>query len=233
MTEIKVGNFAFVYNINKELYKKLYSAERQAHTDFRSCGHESREALEIFIGSVLHQHNLTSECGMQDLRTKIQSLRDLLPKLGKVSFKYEDGRDAAEDYWDFMRKFGNTCSHADRRPSDVALTYANVVKCLRGLFFALKRYYKGQVPKSLGEFDETRMPIEEYCVYDSYIPDDSVRSRCMREFLAYTTDENGEPGFYAVIRQYNKQESSETFMIRNQKCFTEASKTSYSSVPDG
>lgn len=253
MAENMIGNFAFMYHINRELYEKLYSAEKQARTNFRNSGHESREALEILIKIILNRHNLSNACKGQELRTKIDNLRDesflksagylkddeklsdkpILPELGRVTFKYKNGREETVDYWDFMRKYGNTCSHADTRPCDVKLSYENTIKCLKGLFLLLKRYYKGQIPNSLGTFDENMMPIEEYCVYDSYVPADSVRSKCLREFLAFIRDENGEKSFYAILRLYNKADSNETFMLRNQKCFTEAAKLSLRSVPDG
>lgn len=253
MAENMIGNFAFMYHINRELYEKLYSAEKQARTNFRNSGHESREALEILIKTILNRHNLSNACKGQELRVKIDNLRDetflksagylkndeslsdkpILPDLGEVTFKYKNGREETADYWNFMRKYGNTCSHADTRPSDVKLSYENTIKCLKGLFLLLKRYYKGQIPHSVGAFDENMMPIEEYCVYASYVPADSVRSKCLREFLAFIRDENGEKSFYAILRLYNKADSNETFMLRNQKCFTEAAKLSLSSVPDG
>jgi len=256
MAENVIGNYAFMYHINRELYDKLYSAERQARTNFRSSGHECREALEIFIRIVLNKANLTKACKGQELSLKIQNLRDesflrqegylkqseslkdkwLLPELGTISFKYEDGREEHDaDYWDFIRKFGNTCSHADTRRSDVKVSYDNAIKCLKGLFLLLKRYYKGQISNNIESFDENMMPIEEYCVYDSYVPEDSVRSSCIREFLAYTLDSNGEKGVYAILRLYNKKNivGSDVFMLRNQACFTEASKVSFTAVPDG
>lgn len=253
MAENMIGNFAFMYHINRELYGKLYSAEKQARTNFRNSGHESREALEILIKTILNRHGLSNACRGQELRTKIDNLRDetflrnegylknnenledkrILPDLGEVTFKYKDGREETTDYWDFIRKYGNTCSHADARPNDVKLSYENTIKCLKGLYLLLKRYYKGQIPNSVGAFDENLMPIEEYCVYDSYVPADSLRSKCLREFLAFIRDENGEKSFYAILRLYNKTDSNETFMLRNQKCFTEAAKLSLSSVPDG
>lgn len=254
MVENMIGNFAFMFHINRELYDKLCSAEKQARTNFRNSGHESREALEIFIRLVLNRYNnLSRACRGQELRAKIDNLRDesflkaegylsadetlaekpILPDLGEVTFKYDNGREETADYWDFIRKYGNTCSHADTRPSDVKLSYENTIKCLKGLFLLMKRFYRNQISNSVGAFNENLMPIEEYCVYDSYIPADSVRSKCIREFLAFIKDDNGEKSFYAILRLYNKADSNEVFMLRNQKCFTEAAKLSLSSVPDG
>lgn len=253
MTENTTGNFAFMYHINRKLYDKLYSAEKQARTNFRNSGHESREALEIFIRIVLRDNELEAMYKKQDLRTKINQLRDeaflksigylkndenlidkqILPDLGEITFKYENGRTETGDYWDFMRKYGNTCSHADMRSCDIKISYDNTIKCLKGLFLVLKMYYREQISNKIGAFNESLMPIEEYCVYDSYVPTDSVRSKCMREFLAYIRDENGEKSFYAILRLYNKNETNEIFLLRNQKCFTEAAKLSLSSVPEG
>ena len=42
-----IGNFAFMYHINRELYEKPYFVEKQVRTNFRNSVHESREALEI------------------------------------------------------------------------------------------------------------------------------------------------------------------------------------------
>lgn len=248
-----IGNFAFMLPINRKLYDKLNSAEKQARTNFRNSGHESREALEIFMRIVLRHNRLEMQCKDFDLGNKISRLRDetylksigylkndeqlidkqILPDLGQVTFKYQNGRIETDDYWSFIRKYGNTCSHADTRPSDIKVSYDNTIKCLKGLFLMLKKYYKRQISNTIGTFNEHLMPIEEYCVYDSYIPADSVRSKCMREFLAYIQDDNGEKSFYAILRLYNKDETNDTFMLRNQKCFTEAAKLSLSSVPEG
>lgn len=77
MAENMIGNFAFMYHINRELYEKLYSAEKQARTNFRNSGHESREALEILIKTILNRHNLSNACKGQELRVKIDNLREV------------------------------------------------------------------------------------------------------------------------------------------------------------
>lgn len=66
-----IGNYKFMYHINRELYNKLYSAEKQARTNFRNSGHECREALEIFIRIVLNKYNLTMTCKGMCLREKL------------------------------------------------------------------------------------------------------------------------------------------------------------------
>lgn len=248
------GNFSFLENINPDVYSKLYNAEKKARTDFRSSGHDTREALEKIVGSIIDHYRLNRTIPKNlELSKKIELLQDeatlksagylkdnekledkpILPNLGPVSFKYENGGNATEDYYVFMRKYGNTCSHADSRPSDVKICYDSTIKCLKGYHLFLRRYCKGRISDSTPAFDENIMPIEEYHVYKSYVPNDKVRSKCEREFLAYMLDSESEKDFYAVLRLYNKADISDYFLQRNHKCFTVASRMSISSVPEG
>ncbi|HFI0743677.1 TPA: hypothetical protein ACGOXR_001948 [Streptococcus suis] len=248
------GNFGFIENINADVYSKLHSAEKKARTDFRSSGHDTREALEKIVGSIIVHYRLNRAIPKNlELSKKIEYLQDedilrqagylnqgekvedkpILPDLGMVSFKYNNGGNATEDYYAFMRKYGNTCSHADSRPSDVKISYENTIKCLKGYHLFLRKYYKGRISDTTPAFDENIMTIEEYHIYKSYIPNDKNRSKCEREFLAYMLDTDGEKDFYAVLRLYNKADISDFFLQRNHKCFTEASKMSISSVPEG
>ena len=247
------GNFEFIRIINRDLYDKLHSAEMFARIDFNRCCQDCRSALELFINSVLYKHGLTPRYGRIELFKKIEALQDedvlrsigflapsesindksLLADLGEVTYDREDGTEGTIDYWDYMRRFGNMGAHVEHGNADPSQTYRNCVICLRGFYDALKSYYKRQISGSLGGYDEYAMPIAEFCVYDSYVPGDQARSKCQREFLAYTKDENGDRTFYAILRLYNKQSASDTFMLRNQKCFTEAAKMSESNVPEG
>lgn len=248
------GNFGFLKHIHPDLYAKLYDAEKRARTDFRDSGHDTRKALEKFVLSVISSNQLGRAIprGLE-LSKKLAFLGDeealrtagylkagehladkpILPHLGTVTFRYKNGAMATEDYYTFMRKFGNTCAHADSRSSDVKISYDSVLKCLKGYHLLLRRYYQDRIPAQTPAFDEQKMPIEEYIIHHSYIPGDKVRSKCEREYLAYIVNRHGERDFYAVLRLYNKADMSEHFLQRNHRCFTEASKVSFSSVPEG
>ncbi|HFU4497671.1 TPA: hypothetical protein ACGPAS_001683 [Streptococcus suis] len=52
------GNFGFIKNINADVYSKLHSAEKKTRTDFRSSGHDTREALEKIVGSIIGHYRL-------------------------------------------------------------------------------------------------------------------------------------------------------------------------------
>lgn len=240
------SNFDFMKNINPAIYEVLYSAEKQARTNFRGCGRDTREALEKIVGTIIKNNRLEQVIGRNlDLSTKLELLKDesvlasvgidkpVLPVLGNVTVKYENGGSSQVDAYVFMRQFGNTCHHADNRPKDVKLSYKAVVDCLKCYYRLLTQYYKNRLPKNIPEFDADKMPIEEYHVFKSYVPDDRSRSKCEREFLAYTLDSDGEKNFYAVLRLYRKADVSENFLERNHRCFTIASRMSISSVPEG
>ena len=252
MSDMTDGNFGFIYILNHELYEELHSAEMYCRLDFNRCGQYCRSALEIFINSALDKYGLTASCSGAELYRKIDNLRSeiflrnegfleanesiadkfILPPLGNVNFDREDNTGSSMDYWDYLRRYGNRGSHVEVKPSDPKQSYKNSVRCLKGFHLALKRYYRLIFP-NLGAFDENKMPIGEYIVYESYIPSDKDRSKCEREFLAYTRDDIGDKNFYAILRQYNKQDVGDVFMLRNQKCFSEAAKMSLNSVPEG
>jgi hypothetical protein len=158
--------------------------------------------------------------------------RPLLPNMGTVRYIKENGSHTTGDYYDFLREFANNCSHAEYMPHKPKICFDNVVICLRGYHMLLQRYYSSRLSDRIPAFNADLMPIRDYVVYDCQIPKDSVRSKCIKEFFAYTLDD-GEPAKYALIRMYNRSESDRTFMLRNQKCFIEASKASMSIVPQG
>ncbi len=248
------GNFWFLHNIDKELYDILSSAEKVARTDFRQCGRLTREALELIVSGTIKRCNLESKIpSSMDLYEKIKSLRDeyflrsvgylaqdeslrdnpILPHLGKVRVVYENRSVNEMDYYDFLRRFGNACSHAEVRPTDVRVDYLHVCRCLRGYHSLLKKYYSNRISNDTPGFKEEFMPIERFYIEESYVPSDTHRSKCIREFVGYTLDYRGDKAFYAILRLYNKGDLNEKFLLRNTDTFVEASKFSVSSVPEG
>ena len=248
------GNFTFLRNTNNELFKIMRAAEQMARTNFKVSGNNTRLALEAFIRSVSHKDNLDKDISFKglDLSGKIKALRSetylrekgllketetihdhpILPDLGVVSFRYARGAVATEDYYSFLRKFGNTCHHEDRHYNDVELSYKNVLLALKGYHQLFKKYYRKQISKEVGGFEEDWMPIEDYIISSSKVPNDAERTLCKREFNGYQVDANGNPTFYAILRLYEKKESNKTFLIRNQSCFVNASRESIN-VPEG
>lgn len=230
------GNFDFVKNIDSRLYRKLCDAEKTSRTDFETSGHNIRKALEIIVG-IITEHTKIDGVNLKklDLKSKLDLLQEIgiLPDLGKVKFTYENEKIGEADYYIFMRRYGNACSHQNNNFISPKICYENTVKCLKGCHLLLQCYYKEQIPDRMQGFDENIMPIEEYHVIKSYVPNDKVRSKCEREFLAYIENSEGEKDFYAVLRLYRKTDIYAHFLQRNHKCFVEASKESIITVPEG
>lgn len=231
------GNFWFMEIINQEIYDKLLDAERIARIDFKTCGIRAiRGGLECIIRYMLEDARLkkVDTKGMK-LSEKINLLREesILPSIGIVKADFEDGRSGEIDYYDFLRRFGNACSHEEVRSYDIKVDYLQVYKCLKGLHLLVKKYYQKRISKDTPDFMPNYMPIGDYFIQEAYVPKDTLRSRCIVEFLAYSLDARDNKAFYAILRLYNKEELNENFILRNNDTFLEASKASITSVPEG
>lgn len=164
-----------------------------------------------------------------------EDLKDkpILPSIGIVKMTNEGGSSYEIDYYDFLKRFGNACSHAGENPTNVRVDYEHVYKCLKGYHLFLRKYYSKRISKDTPDFIEEFMPIDEYYIEESYVPRDTFRSKCIREYFSYTLDSKGSKAFYAILRLYNKEDLNEEFILRNTDAFVEASKMSISSVPEG
>lgn len=237
MDEVKSkGNFWFMYNINKEIYEILASAERLARINFRECGSLTRDALETIITYIIKDQNLEKRIpSNMTLFEQIDYLtaESLIPVMGTVKANYENGKSGEVGFYDFFRRLGNAASHANVRPQDVKVNYKHVCKALKGYHTFLIRYYNKRVSKYTPKFMEDFMPIGEYFIEKAYIPTDTDQSKCVKEFVGHTLDVEGNQVFHAILRLYNKDNPDERFMLRNTDTFVEASKVSISSVPEG
>ena len=252
MAKIGYGNFAFLANINETLYTEIVKAERQARIDYNLCGRLLRDVLETFVEIVVKGKKLENYIDSDwKLWEKIATLRSvdamraagylnpnqtfsdraLLPNMGRVDYYTENDRKKNDDYYDFMREFSNNCAHIERRPNKPKISYNNVVLALRGYHMLLRRYYSSQLPQTMPPFDEHKMRILDYVIEKSYVPEDSLRSKCVREYLGYTLH-HGEPHRYVLIRMYNLRGANTTFLFRNDLCFNKATDDAIT-VPDG
>ncbi len=254
MAQQGYGNFAFLYNINNNLYELLYEAESKARINYRACGKVLRDALENYIEGVINNHLLSGYFpDGTELYRKINALnseaemraagylqsgetfedRPLLPRMEAVTYLCEDGCERTGSYWDFMRRYSNSCSHPEIKPTNPKPCYANVLLCLRGYHLLMQRHFRSRLPKSVSGFNEDRMPIGDYVVYEAQVPADKERSKCVKEYWGHKLDEDGVPEEYVLIRTYDRNSTDETFMLRNQNCFTEAKQHSHTFVPEG
>jgi len=247
------GKLALAERVSRTDFRKSGHETREA-IEYMVNDIINQYKLEEKIKSKINQKNANNAGGKYrdqfDLKNKIQYLSDeaflkdmnclrgnnktILPSLGEVQYKCEDGSTSTCDYYDFMRKFGNSCSHSENKPRNPLINYENVIRCLKGYHLLLRKYYSDKISKDTPAFNENLMPIEdEYHIYNAYVPSDTSRSKCMKEFLGYIKDSQGEKAFYVVLRMYNKADLNQKFILRNADTFVEASKLSISSVPEG
>lgn len=225
MATVKCGNFAFLYDLDRALYRDLNAAERNARINYRQCGNRIRDALEKFIGIVIREKKLEDWINPKDeLHYKIDDVRRHLPSEYSVSFKRENGATGNLKTFDYIRVFGNTCSHVEILPQNPKVDYPNLIKCLNVFHDALKRYFNKRLNTKVPSFREENMPIDDLVIYKAYVPADHERSKCAMEFLGYTVEDDGEKGYYSLVRMYDRRETGGAFMLRNQKCFLEVSK---------
>lgn len=247
---IEDGNFWFMKIINPDIYENLYEGEKNAMTDFRKSGSMTRDAMEAIISTIIREHGLEKKISgtlfekisfLQnegDLRkvgylSSGERLKDkpILPDLGRIKFRYENGTSDETDYYTYMRKFGNSCSHNNIEKGDIKIDYTHVINCLKCYHLFMRKYYSKRISKNTPPFNETLMPIDNYRIQDSYVPTDSNRSKCNKEFVGYLQGSTGRSS-YAILRLYNKSDLNEKFILRNAETFQEAS--SYSiSTPEG
>lgn len=254
------GNFDFLAEIDKDLYEKAHEMESVARTDFRTSGHLCREVMEQMAiaalnklgvsDKVLHDPKLNYDNAPMKkmaLGRKYQVLRSLallqkldpsikkapFPSLSGITYTLANGSKCTTDGYEFLRKLGNTCSHSSGDSADIELNYNAVLTGIRFAYQVAVSVYKTN-GEPIRPFDESIMPILGYHVTKSYIPDDSARSKCVREFVAELREGDGKKKRYAVLRMYDKNtQIKRTFMIRNQASFSEASSVSIDSVPEG
>lgn len=249
------GNFAFMYDIDRDFYKDLIKMERNARIDVLSVGNPLRKALERFVALVIGTYRLDSYfAGYTVLAEKIERLgepqtlqyakltnrdktfprNELLPFFNETvsyaAFNRSGGEVTFTDTnYTFLRKFGNAFSHEGAQTSEPKKNYKNLLRALGLLHKILVAFFGLQdVPK----FDEYKMPIGEYIV-DSYTVPEDKNSKCATEFSSHSIDRDGNPEFYALLRLYRRTHLDANFMLRNRDCFVVAARESDTGVPDG
>ncbi len=253
MTHKNFSNFDFLRDINQPLYAAIVRAESLSRIDFIDCGHKSRQACEIFINSVLKDKGLDGKIS-GDLFTKISTLQDetllkqsgylkgsqslsakpILPDIGSVDFVSNSGKTNLDcNYYDFLRRFGNACSHPEQKPYDPKINFSNVVKCLQGYMLLFYNYYSSQISEDEDLFDADSMPIGQFYIDRSFAPNDKSRSKCKREFWGHSLDTRQNIAYYVILRLYDKNDVNNNFLLRNSDVFTEASREAISGIPEG
>lgn len=248
------SNFEFLRKIDRDVFREISSAEKISRTNFENCVKQIRVALEALTTKLAKQHRVYELIENKMLSDRFQILQSevllreagylkeneqlknkpILPEMPEVTYRIEqDNKEVTRNYYTFLRQIGNAGAHYDTKDNSPRLTYENTVLGLKGFYILTSKIYKRQITGKLLEFDEDSMPIEDFFIEESYVPDDYNLTKCEKEFLVYREDSFGEIESYAVLRMYRKNTIRNKFLARNRKCFVEASKMSVGSRPEG
>jgi hypothetical protein len=150
--------------------------------------------------------------------------KPFLPYLGRVDYMLVSGKKQQEDWYKYLRYFGNKNSHAATReensnwPTNIRMDYPQAVLALKGIYRLLYALYNKRVPHLATRFNEECMPIDQFVIDKAYKPSDVGKSRCQMEFQAHYDihDKNNDvrKREYAILRLYNKRDISENFLMR-------------------
>lgn len=149
----------------------------------------------------------------------------ILPMLDKCEFKqWQNGgweTKSADKYY-FLRKYGNTGSHAKGEIKDpIFLDYETGIKALEIMHeFIIKLYGLENIPP----FNEQQMPIRDYIFTNSYSPSDRDVSCCELELKGYlgTESQNNEIiKNHVIVCVYDKKEMNDEFLKRSVEAFSQ------------
>lgn len=132
----------------------------------------------------------------------------------KIALKQTNGKNKFGLVLDQLREFGNAGSHAakENEKSETALTFANLITCLKELHKILKLYFNLNVPS----FDYNMMTIKSYEIERvDKSPADKDQTKCTCEFWGYTQKGAANMKTYVIIRQYNAKDIEEKLLSRN------------------
>jgi len=231
----KFENFGFLKDYDAGIYKDLSSAEIQVKTNPQGASSALRQPFEDIV-SIIEKKNGHTDNKELDLHDRINEItkNGWIKNFNKpVNYINVFGKEKKASRLHFIRLLLNSSVHSkDKAKSNwPRVDTVNTMKALQLLHTLSKKVFVGSSNDI--QFDENYCPIGEYYIYDSYVPSDSRRSLCKREYRGIRFDSTEtEIIKYAVIREYDKKSAEDdVFRLRNEKCFNEASKYSIGSAP--
>ena len=228
-------NFGFVKEYSPDLYNKLSNVEKLVKTDPEGAIPKMRKPFEGIVSVIMNNNGLEISDD-DDLNAKIKKIQDInwVRNYNNKPINYINiyGDEKRAKRLNFIRWLLNSSVHDVERDYWPRVDSVNAMKGLQGLHTLAKRTYIGGGNTDI-RFDEYYCPIKDYYIYDSYVPSDARRSLCKREYRGVLYNTSGTKiDKYAVIREYDtKSGEDETFRLRNEECFHEASKYLIGSAP--
>ena len=226
-------NFAFLKDIDLTYFSICADIEKNARVRPLYAAKSVRTLLESIVINELQRYRLAKEDQLfKNLRNLKQADPTFYNRLGRVEYEVVKGNGRpsrtqnASMY--FLKDVGNAASHVHSSDDFYArLSYETIAKALKAFhqFFRL-RYADDHVV--IKPFREESVPLEQYIIQDSYVPNDSKRSQCIREYRGIRKrGEYSKALFYSVIREYDPEGMDKLFLNRNIDAFSEVYSFAY------
>lgn len=228
MENSRKSNFDFLKDIDNELYKDLFEAERNSRLNYKDSIINIRNSLEKIVRYILNQKGYEVSTNLSDnITTLIKECR-YFNFLGRL--KYETVSNGLKDNWSihFIRLLGNNAAHTIEKNDDFPkINFANISLALQKMHLLAIHVY---APNTSNKFSEKLMPIGDYIITEYKKPYDSAISLCDWEFYGYSNGEKATRSIdnYCIIRVYNKLKMDKqkiNFITRGKEAFEIAENT--------
>lgn len=230
-------NFSFLKPINIKLYAELHKCESNSRIDPANSAHCSRKAFEILIDKMICDNEISICEEDKSLQRQIEKLSkaNALIDLGVIEYETLQANNRNKcDAYQYLRMLGNRGSHSDKRVwYKPKFSFNNLVLALELLHRLAQHVYRDQlVGIYINRYDRSKMPIGRYFIYSVKRLPEWDKSGCLFEYKGVLADEDLGIRRFAIIRQYSTK-MDKTLVLRNSKCFYEASKSGETIIPEG
>ena len=231
-------NFAFLKEINSELYQSILVMEENARIKPVYAAQECRRLLNTFISIVQKKHGIKpGDNEHENLLSITKSIHTGLDRVPQVQYKVIDMNGvvstASSNCLFYLKEVGNSGAHKGK-PNKPGVKYvllgsAAIIKALRAYYDLFTLYYRSRINNARTQFLDANVPLGKYSIKTHYVPTDADRSKCIMEYTAQK-----DLGTYskkqatAIIREYDPRYVDDLFLNRNIDAYSEALEYTYS-----
>ena len=230
-------NFGFLEDINPEYYNSIATMEENAIIKPVFAAQECRRLLNSFVEDIQKKHNIKPGKSEHDnLKAITNNLFTGLVNINQVEYKVIDKEGnistRSSNALFFLKEVGNSGAHKGK-PTNNNQVFAyiipeTIIAALRVYYELFTNYYRNRLNNKKTKFLSKNVPIGEYYVQTSYVPIDSERSKCIKEYTAQKdTGKYSTKNKTAIIREYKPDEMEDLFLHRNIDAHSEALSFTY------
>lgn len=231
------ANFDFMKDINKKYYSELTEIEKNARVKPKDAARHCRTLLDSFIQDVFSKNNIKIEDKLfKNLKVLEETSKLGIPKVGLVEYDVIDMNanitSQKSPGLHFVKELANAALHeglpTKKGDKKVVVSSETVIKALRVYYTLFSKYYRNKLQGKKIKFLDSNVPLGKYEIRQSYVPVDTDRSKCVKEYItSRKTGEYSKEVKHALIREYIPSEMDSLFLNRNIDAFSESYKYTY------